>query len=607
MASMTLSAIVVLAVLVAAFVFFVGGWLKPDLIAILVLVSLVFTRAIDPMEAFTGFSSAAVITIAGLMIISNGLEKTGVVAMVARRLGGVVRERKGRLLLVNTAIPGILSGFVNIVASAAFFIPVILRLCKQMNFPQSKVLLPMAAAALLGANLSLIGASHNLVVDSLLEEATGEGFAFFEFSAVGAALLVVAIPYIFFIGQHLLPGEKETSDPEEVPVTADLVDVYQLEDRLFEVWVGESEEERLPVVLTELGLGSAGLVPIALVREGDLVHLPDRNTEVWGGDVLLLQGREEVVQDFADGHDVLAFIGPPKTQEKYPLSTGELAEAVIPPRSPAVGGSVADLQLTERYGMKAVAFYRDDRPYRTEIRDVSLRAGDSLLLYGPRDRMREFEPEKELLIYFKPGEPEVSTAMKRKAPLAASILLLVIVVAALGWFPIAATAVAGAVVMVLLGIVPVDHVYDAIDWRTLVLIGGMYPLGVALNESGAGAFIGEGLITMVGGFGGVAVLAGVVVLAMILTQPIHNAAVAIIMTPIAINAAGLVDADPRPFAVGVLVACSTAFLMPYGHPAPFMVQEPGGYRPVDYLKFGLGLNILSLAVILLLVPMLWPL
>jgi len=146
-----------------------------------------------------------------------------------------------------------------------------------------------------------------------------------------------------------------------------------------------------------------------------------------------------------------------------------------------------------------------------------------------------------------------------------------------------------------------------IDWRTLVLIGGMYPLGLALNETGAADLIGEGLIAALGGFGPLAVLGGVAVLSMILTQPIHNAAVAIIMTPIAINAATSMGSNPKAFCIGVIVACSATFLMPYGHPAPFLVQEPGGYHARDYLRFGAVLNLITLLVILLLVPLLWPL
>jgi len=602
---MTFSALLVLLILFVAFVLFVSGWIEPDITAVLVLVTLVLTGLLSPAEAFTGFSSFAVVTIAGLMVIGAGLKRTGVVKWVARRLENVIHRRYNRLLLLNTGIPGILSGFVNIVAAAAFFVPVILRLCKQMEVPQSRILLPMACTALIGANLTLIGASHNLVVDSLLADATGSGFGFFEFTAVGAVLLAAALAYIFLLGQRLLPGEERAPPPLQVPPAPDLVQTYRLDDRLFEVWVGEEGDDG-EMRMSQLNLADYGVVLIAIVRESEQLVVPRGDVMLLQGDMLLFQGREEVVQRFAQDHAALTFAGVPKSQQKYPLSTGELAEAVVPPRSPAIGRPVRDLGLEESFDMKAIAYYRDGQPHRTGIQNILLQEGDSLLIWGPREKMREFDPERELLIYFKPGEPEVSTRQKRMAPVAALILPAVIVPAALGLMPIAATAVAGAVAMVLIGILPPGEIYKSVDGRTLVLIGGMYPLGVALNDSGAADAVGESLIAVLGGYGPLPVLAGVTVLSMILTQPIHNAAVAIIMTPIAINAANLIDADPRGFCVAVVVGCSAAFLMPYGHPAPYLVQEPGGYRSSDYLRFGLALNVIALAVVLALVPFLWP-
>ena len=603
---MTLAIAIVLAVLVIAFALFVTGALPPDLIALSVLAVLVAAGVVSPAEAFSGFSSFAVVTIAGLMVIGDGLERTGVVKSVARSLEKVIHERYRRLLLLNTGIPGVLSGFVNIVAAASFFVPVILRLCKQLRVPQSKILLPMACTALIGANLTLIGASHNLVVDSLLTQETGRGFGFFEFSAVGLALLLAALAYIATIGQRLLPGERSAPDPAEVPVTTNLIDVYHLEDRVFEVWVSDdlvTHELRI----RDLDLGAYGLTLLAVVRESEQLLLPEGDLRLWESDMLLIQGREPVVARVAESHEALTFIGPPQAQERYPISTAELAECVVPPRSAAVGRRVRDLDLPEQFGMTVIAYYRGHAPHRTDVHNLVLQEGDSLLLYGPRERMREFDPEKELLIYFKPGEPEVSRSMKRRAPLAAAILGAVIAGAAAGWLPIAATAVLGALAMVLTGIVRLGRLYQAIDGRTLVLIAGMYPLGIALDNTGAADLIGTTLIEVLGGFGPLAVMAGVTVLCMVLTQPIHNAAVAIIMTPVAINAASMMDANPRAFCVAVIVACSAAFFMPYGHPAPFLVQKPGGYAASDYVRFGAGLGVITLAVILGLVPVLFPL
>jgi di/tricarboxylate transporter len=519
----------------------------------------------------------------------------------------IIRSRYNRLVLLNTAMPGILSGFISIVASAAFFIPVILRLCRKMKVPQSRILLPMAFTALIGANLSLIGASHNLVVNSLLERSEGYGFGFFEFTVVGAVLLAAALLYNFFPGPALLPGGEEAPKPEKVPVTADLIKEYDLENRIFEIWADREAEDK-PVTVSELKLDSEyGLLLLAIAREGRELIFPGPDFQIRGGDMLLVQGRPRLVEKFAGDHRGLTFLGPPRAQESYPISTAELAEAVVPPRSPVIGESLIGLGIFEESGMTPLAYYRDGEPHRTGLAGTRLREGDSILVYGPRSRMREFDPEKELLIYHKPGKPEISAGKTRMAPVAALILLLVVLTAALNIFPIAVTALAGAVLMVLLGIVDIKRVYRVIDWKTLVLIGGMYPVGIALDGTGAADLIGSTLVSTLGQFGPRAVLGGIVVLTMILTQPMHNAAVAIIITPIAIQAASAVGSSPRAFCVGVIVACSCAFLKPFGHPAPMMVQRPGGYRQRDYLRFGLPLNLIALAVILLLVPLLWPL
>src|SRR6056297_3877558 len=380
------SAAIVFLILVVSFALLVSGKMKPDIVAVLVLLALVFTSVIEPAQAFVGFSSFAVVTIAALMIIGDGLEKTGVVDWVAKKLEKAIRKRYGRLLFINTAVPGLLSGVINIVAAASFFIPVILRLCKEMGVAQSRVLLPMACAALMGANLTLIGASHNLVVHSLLEEAQGTGFAFFEFTIIGAVLLLAVIVYTFVVGQHLLPGRRETPDPEQVPVTVRLIEVYGLEDRLFEIYATEEIEDDT-VAIDDLRLeADHRLELVTVVREGNHLEVEARDTVLKASDMLLVQGRQTDAEALAERHESLTYMGPPEMQRKYPLSTAELAEAVVPPRSPAIGRTPRELGLSDQFGLRAIAYYRDGSAHRMGSRDTPLRAGDSILFYGPRDR-----------------------------------------------------------------------------------------------------------------------------------------------------------------------------------------------------------------------------
>ncbi|MDX1629842.1 MAG: SLC13 family permease, partial [Fulvivirga sp.] len=413
-----------------------------------------------------------------------------------------------------------------------------------------------------------------------------------------------ALIYVFVVGQHLLPGKKETKKPEEVPETADLSDMYKVKENLFEIWIGE-EIPMEGVKLKDLGLQQHDLTLIAVTREDENLYFKEPDYKVQAEDLLLVQGSEQAAETFCAENDEFTFLGSPESELKYSISTAELAEAVIPPRSPLIGDKIGDIRLSDKYGMLPIAYYRDGKPHHHGVNETELQEGDALLLYGPREKMRDFDPEKEMLVYYRPGKPDVSPRLKKLAPIAALILLGVILVAALDFFPIAISALAGAAIMVLAGILTPQDAYRAIDWKTLVLIGGMYPLGVALNSTGTADLIGEFLVGSLGELGPLFVMGGISLLAMILTQPMHNAAVAIIMTPIAIQSANAMGADPKAFCIAVIVSCSATFVMPYGHPAPFMVQEPGEYSAKDYLKFGAGLNVLALAVILLVIPLFW--
>ena len=602
---MTDQVIIVLSVLLLAFVVFLTGWLRPDTTALLVMLSLVITGIISAEDSFIGFSSHAVMTVAGLLVVTEGLKRTGVVLLVARQLEKLIGNSFNRLLLINSSMPGILSAFITVMPTTSFFIPVILRLCLRMKVSPSRILMPMASIALIGANLTLIGASHNLVVHSLLKESQGTGFSFFEFSIVGICLLLASLFYVFFIGRHLLPNTQKLDNPRNATVTANLIKEYDLKNRLFEAWVSTDMEGK-HLSIRDIDLSHKyGLDLLEVVREGSkFLELDDFDLQ--SGDMLLLKGSEKAAKEFCAFYEGFTFMGPPRAQEKYPISSAELAEAVVPPRSPVIGKTPREINFREIYSLTVIAYYRDGKPRASFSQDVKLQEGDGLLFYGPRNAIRDFEPNKEILIYYKPGIPEVSAKKEKLAPLAAAILLAVVVAAATDLVSISVAAIGGAVLMTLTRIIDPVKAYDAIDWKIIILIGGMYPLGIALVQTGTADMIGDLLVNALGNFGPLALLAGVSLLTMILTQPIHNAVVAIIMTPIAINAAELMGSSPRAFCIAVLVSCSSTFLMSVGHPAPLMVQHPGEYTAVDYFKFGLPLNILAMAVILLVIPVFWP-
>ncbi|MBM9605034.1 SLC13 family permease [Desulfopila inferna] len=601
---MTPASILIYIILTVALFFFITEWIRADVVAVLVLVTLVITKVLTPEEALAGFSSNAVITIAALLVISSGLVRSGVVKWVADRLITISRDSRFLLVLVGTGIPGLLSGFINIVAAVSIFIPAALRLARQNGIDGSRLLLPMAVTSLMGANLSLIGASHNLVVDSLLQKSTSESFGLFEFTAIGAILVALTIGYTLLVGKKILPDRSSTQEKQHES-DDDLVKIYDLNERLWELLVkpGSSVAGQ---PLHDLGIGRKyGLSIIAVFRGGAELSVEDGDFRFLEKDILAIGGSREMIMQLAGEHSGLTILGQPDAHEEFSWSLFEMIEVVVPPRSTVIGKTLRDIHMREETGLTCVALWREKRPYRTDARDRPLREGDGLMLFGTRDRVREFEPAPDFLWLHPPRREEAPRKLRHLAPVAALLFLAVILSTFFNLLPIAIAALLGAAGMIIIGTVSPGQAYASIDWRTIVLIGGMYPVGAALEKSGAASQMSEMIVSTAGVLGPLYALIAVTLLTVILTQPLHNAVVAVIMTPVAIQVANSLGANPKAFAVAVIVGASASFLMAVGHPAPMLVKKPGGYTNGDYLKFGVALIPLIVVVVAIMVPLIW--
>ncbi len=603
---MTMEIGVVFAILGFSMLLFVTGWLRADIVAVLVLVSLAVTGVLEVEEALKGFSSEAVIAIAGLLILSAGLVRSGVVRWIAERLNDIAGGSRKRLTMMSTLVPGVLSGFVSDIATVSLFIPVVLRLARKNDIHRSKLLLPIAMAALAGGNLTMIGASQNLVVNDLLRASGESTLGFFEIAPLGIALIISFAVYTLVIGQRLLPGETKKGSGESREDRTDLMRTYHLEDRLWEVlllndssWVGKTVQE--------ITVGSGhGLTVLSVVRH-DEPHLLNREDFVLEkDDMLLVSGRRSRVGKLVQEYPGLKLLGHPSQPEKFPSSSGELIEVVVPPRSPAVGKTMTDLAFRSESCLTGVAIWRADNPIRTDVGTIPLQEGDGLLLYGPGDQTRSYDPNPGFLWLHKPHSEEAPRKLRHLGKWATLIMAGVIVLAGFNLLPIAVAALGGAALMVLIGILPVRLVYEHVEWRTIVLVGGMFPLGLAMEKSGAAGLVSSLIADTLGTLGPRITMIGITLIALLLTQALHGAAVAVIMTPVALDTAGLLGIEPKAFAVAVLVGAAATFLLPEGHPAPLMVQSPGSYETKDYLKFGAGLVAITLAIVAVLVPLMWP-
>jgi di/tricarboxylate transporter len=342
---------------------------------------------------------------------------------------------------------------------------------------------------------------------------------------------------------------------------------------------------------------------MGIIREETTRLMPDPEETLMAGDLLLVKGRREDLQAL-EGFNGLEI----DRQAHLDLDELEseqvgLVDVVLSPYTTLVGKTLRQLHFREKYGLSVLAIWREGRAYRSNLRDMALRLGDALLLYGPREKLRVLGSEPDFLVLTEEAQeaPRLS-----KAPVALLIMAAVLLPVILGWLTIPITAVMGVVLMILTGCLTMEEAYRAIEWKAIFLIAGMLPLGIAMEQTGAARFLAEGMVGMVGGLGPLAVMGGLFLLAALASQVMPNPAVAVLLAPIALNTATDLGVSPYPLMMTVAVSASAAFLSPVGHSANLLIMGPGGYRFSDYIKVGLPLTLLVLGVALLVVPVFWP-
>ncbi len=378
---------------------------------------------------------------------------------------------------------------------------------------------------------------------------------------------------------------------------------YHLDERLLVARVpSDSALDGVSLVSSRLG-DAFGLSVLGIIREDVTRLMPEPQETIHQGDTLLIKGKPSDLNMLEGLQDLVI-----ETQREPDLSDLEteetgIIEAVLSPHSSLAGRAIRELNFRAKYGLTILAIWREGKSYRSHLREMTLRFGDALLLFGPRNRLQMLGSEPDFLVLSEEAQPP---ARMKKAPLAVLIMLAVLLPAIAGLIPIAISAVAGAALMILAGCLTMEEAYRQIEWQAVFLIAGMLPLGIAIQQTGAATFLGQGLIALIGGFGPLAVMAGLFILASLGSQVMPNPAVAVLLAPIAINAASSMGISPYSLMMTVAVSASAAFLSPVGHAANMLVMGPGGYRFTDYTKVGLPLTLIVLATVLLVMPLLFP-
>ncbi len=593
-----------LGIIVAAVILFATEKLRVDLVALLVLLTLALTGLVSPSEAFSGFASPAVITVWAVYIVSNGLFKTGVADFLGERIIRVAGTSEPRLIAIIMLACGSMSAFMNNIGATAMLLPAVVGISRQTRIPLSKLLIPLSFASLMGGNLTLIGTPPNILASDLLHRRGLPGFAFFDFTPMGAIVFGSGILFMVLVGRHLLPARRPT--PTDQDTALETLRAYVSEVRvpansplvgrtLFESRLGADYDLTVIGILRESSPGTG-----TVMREVS----PNRDTVIEADDLLLIEGRIESLmkacQSLKLTIEAQRKLGFPDRDSRQICTV----EATLAPRSPIVGRSLRGLQFRDRYGFTALAIWRHGEVITERIRDVRLRFGDTLLLQGPCHRLAALQSSNDFLVL----EP-VDLTLRRtaRAPFALGSLAAVLILVTAVKLPIALAMVIGAVLMVLTRCLTMDEAYQSIEWRSVFLIAGMLPLGLAMESSGTARFLADQVIRVVGPMGPLAVMAGIYVLASLTTEPMSNAAATLLIVPIAIDVALGLGADPRPFVLATVIGASTSFLTPVGHQANVLVFGAGGYRFFDYTRVGGPLNVVIFTATMLTLPVIWPL
>ena len=544
---------------------------------------------------FSGFSNSAVVTVWAVYMVSGGLFKTGVANAMGSGILKVAGNTESRLIGTIMLTVGVLSAFMNNVGATAMLLPAVVGISRVTKVAVSKMLIPLAFASLLGGAMTLIGTPANILATGILAARGLPTFGFFEFTPMGIVVLTTGVLYMVLIGRRLLPVREGPGSKEED---------YNIREYVTEVRVSPVSS-LIGKTLLESRLGrDYDLSVLALQREnGDRPAL-NRDTEIRRGDLLVV---ESSASDLMAARQSLGLTTEAeRTLDIESLERGDvqIIEATLAPRSHIVGLSLRDVRFRDRYGFTALSISRHGELITERLRDVPLQFGDALLLQGPRHRVKQLQAGDNFLVL----EPiETEQFRRNKAPIAIGALVLAIGLTIFAGMSISLAMVIAAVIMILAGALRIEEAYEAVDWRTVFLVAGMLPLGLAMELTGTAEFLADIMLGLFGPFGALATLAGIYLLAALITQPMSNAAAIVLVVPIALNTAMGLGANYKTFTMAVVIGAATSFLSPVGHKANVLVFGPGGYKFTDYARVGAILTVLLLIVSMIFLPIFWPL
>lgn len=587
---MTIEILLVLIITATAMVLFITEKLRYDGIGMLVLASLAILGLVSPKQALSGFSNEATITIASMFILAAALENTGALSVVNRLFSRIKSPFTFYLTLFG--VLGVIAPFVNNTAVVAVFIPIVISASLKVGIMPSKTLIPLSYVSQMAGVMTLIGTSTNLIVNSVAKDLGYRGFSMFEFLPLGLICFAAGCFYLITIGRKILPNVQ----------SSDLDNLYEFGHYVTELYVTEDSP------LVDSSFADEDIVKdyriyLMEARRGQEMISSPRAAKLDEGDILLVRGRWSDIQQLTEDKRLKV-----NNQLQYGKQVPEdakwmMTEVMIAPSSRAAGRRLVLFNRTWNHNTLILGIQRRGNIIRNKLEHVRLKVGDILLLAIPEDDLPTLRRDRSVLIL---SENHAPVSKRWKAPASLAIMAGVILVAALGLIPIAISALVGALLLTLIGCIKADEVYEQTDWSIIVLMAGLMPLGIAMNQTGAAEFIISNTLAYFEQFGPHVILAILYLMALVLGEMMSNSAAAVLLTPLAISTAKFLNADPTPFLIAVTFSASTSFITPIGYQTNTMVYAAGGYKFTDFIKVGMPLNMIFWILGVIFIPMFWP-
>lgn len=594
--NVTFDQMVVFGILLATLVLFVWGRWRYDLVAIAALLLVYVAGLVSSGQVFAGFGHPAVITVAAVLILSRGLMNAGVIDSMSRTLSKV-GNRITIQIVTLTGIVALSSGFMNNVGALALLMPVAIWLSRKSGRSPSVLLMPLAFGSLLGGLTTLIGTPPNIIIATYRMQEQGSAFSMFDFLPVGGGVTIAGLVFIVLFGWRLTPRREGGGSSE---------DLFHIEDYISELVVPEKSKivgQTIYHLTSKLDADVEATI-VGLVRQDKHIPVPSWHQIIEEGDILVVEATPDDLKAMID--IVGLELAECKGDCKATLGSDDISviEVVITPESPMAGHTASSLNLRRIFKVNLLSIARQGERLKTRLGQTRLIIGDILLLQGSDDNLQKVIKTYRLLPLAERG---LRLDQPKKVVPAVGIFVSAMALAALNILPVHVAFTGAALVMVLVGLISVNEIYESIDWPIIILLGAMFPLGEALESTGGAELIAGQLLLLSQNFPPPLTLGILLVGTMLLSNVINNAAAAVLMAPIGISLAHGMGVSVDPFLMAVAVGASCAFLTPVGHQSNALVMAPGGYRFGDYWRLGLPLSVLAAVVAVPLIVLVWPL